>query len=525
VVLRKPYKFLIKHFKMIHLILAVISGYLLIKTNGILNFFNGYLNNNQTLIGSGTVNEYFNNIMSIFVIVVIIGTIIIGIIMKMKDKPIVFYIVNLIAYIIIGVIYVYDKSLIETLELKVLDIRTIKLASDLTLICFLVQTLNTIILSIRAVGFDLKKFDFGKDMEFEIDEKDNEEFEFDVSIDKNKIRRNVKKNIRNIKYAYHENKFVTNIVIVVVIAAIGIMFYLNKEVFNKVYKKGEMINTPQFSYSLVDSYITDKNYRNNKITDNYLVVAKLNIKNNTDEKIKFETARVLLHIGKVTYNPTTKYKDELIDLGVDIANKSIKKDFEEYVVTFEIPKEDISEKMILSYNDISNKTHAIKLNNIKFDNKKENIKSYLMGNMTIEDEVLKNVKFKINKFEINNKIKSIYKFCETDTVCYESYEYMVPTLTDNYNKVIMKIESEIDFNGQKIKNFSDLSDFIENYGTIKYKIGDAEKEMKTKIIEVLPTKTKTKGVHYFEIYEEIKDATEISLILNIRNRTYQYKIK
>lgn len=524
-VLRKPYKFLIKHFRMIHFILAIISGYLLIKTNGLLNFFNGYLNNNQTLIGTGTVNEYFNNLMMIFIIIVIIGTIIIGVIMKMKDKPVIFYIINLIAYIVIGVIYVYDRSLIESLELKVLDIRTIKLASDLTLICFLVQTLSTIILSVRAVGFDLKKFDFGKDMEFELDEKDDEEFEFDVSIDKNKIRRNVKKSVRNLKYAYHENKFMTNIIIVVIILGIVVTFYLNKEVFNKVYKKGEMINTPQFSYSLVDSYITDKNYRNNKITDNYLVVAKIKIKNNTDEKIKFETARVLLHIGKVTYNPTTKYKDKLIDLGVDIANKNIKKDFEEYVITFEIPKEDISEEMTMSYSDISNKTHAIKLNNIKFDDKKENIKSYLMGNMTIEDEVIKNVRFKINKFEINNKMKSIYKFCETSTVCYDSYEYITPTLTDNYNKVILKIESEIDFNKQTIKNFNDLSDFIENYGTIKYKIGNETKEMKTKIIEVLPTKTKTKGVHYFEVYEEIKDATEISLILNIRNRTYQYKIK
>lgn len=524
-VLRKPYKFLIKHFKMIHLILALISGYLLVKTNGVLNFFNGYLNNNETLIGTGTANEYFNSLMTIFVIIVAIGTIIIGIIMKMKDKPIIFYIINLIAYIFVGIIYVYDRSLIETLELRVLDIRTIKLASDLTLICFLVQTLSTIILSIRAVGFDLKKFDFGKDMEFEIDEKDNEEFEFDVSIDKNKIRRNVKKNVRNLRYAYHENKFITNIVILVILVVIGIGIYMNFEVINKIYKKGEVITTPQFTYSLENSYLTNKDYRNNKITDNYLVVAKLKIKKNIKDKISLETARVLLHIGKVTYNPTIKYKDKLIDLGVDIENKNIKSEFEEYIITFEIPKNDISKKMTLSYNDTNNKTHTIKLNNIKFDEQKEQEKKYLTETMNLENEILKNVTFKITKFEINNKIKSTYNFCETSTICYQSYEYITPSLTDNYDKVILKIESEINFNEQKIKNFNDLSDFIENYATIKYKVNGTEKEMKTKVKEVVPTKATKKGVYYFEVYEEIKNATEISIMLNIRNKTYEYKIK
>ena len=61
-------KHLIKHFRMIHLILAIMSGYLLAKTNNILGFFNEYLNNNETLIGTGTVSEYFNNTMILFIL-------------------------------------------------------------------------------------------------------------------------------------------------------------------------------------------------------------------------------------------------------------------------------------------------------------------------------------------------------------------------------------------------------------------------------------------------------------------------
>lgn len=524
-VLRKPYKFLIKHFRVIHLILAILSGYLLTKTNSILNFFNGYLNNNETLIGTGTANEYFSGIMTLFILIIFIGIIAITIIMKMKDKPITFYIITLLSYIFIGLIYIYDSSLIKELEIKMLDIRTIKLASDLTLICFLIQTLTTIILSIRAVGFNLKKFNFDKDIEFEIDEKDNEEFEFDVNIDKNKIRRNTKRNIRNLKYAYHENKFITNIVIISILVIIGIIVYLNIEVYNKVYKKGEVITTSQFTYTLKDSYLINKDYRSNQITDNYLVVTKLKIKNNTKDKLNLETARVLLHIGKVTYNPTTKYKDKLIDLGVDIENKNIKNEYEEYIITFEIPKKYISKKMTLSYNDISNKTYNIKLNSIKFDDDKTTTTSKLNDYIEINNELLQNIKFKINSFEINNKIKSYYDFCETKDLCYKSYEYIVPSLTDNYEKVILKIESDIDFNNQTIKNFNDLSDFIENYGTITYKVNDEVKNMNTKIKKVEPLKGSEKGVYYFEVYEDVKDATEITLVLNIRNNVYEYKIK
>lgn len=529
-VLRKPYKFLIKHFRMIHLILAILSGYLLTKTNRTLSFFNDYLNNNETLIGNGTASEYFSGLMTLFIVIILIGIITITVIMKMKDKPITFYIITLVAYIFIGVIYAYDSSLIKQLELKVLDIRTIKLASDLTLICFLVQTFSTIILSVRAVGFDLKKFNFDKDFELEIDEKDNEEFEFDVSIDKNKIKRNTKKSIRNLKYAYHENKFIVNIAIVVFIVLIGGIIYLNKEVYNKIYKKGEIVTTTQFSYLLKDSFLVNTDYRNNKITDNYIVVVRLKIKNNLKDTINLETARVLLHIGKVTYNPTTKYKDSLIDLGTDISNKKLKKDFEEYIIAFEIPKKDIDKKMTISYTDLSNKVYTTKLDNIKFENG-TNVSSKLNEYITLNNDIIKNVKFEITDYKIDDKVKSTYTFCETKDNCYESYEYIVPSLTDNYEKAILRLDGDIDFNKQTIKNFNDLSDFIENYGSITYKITDSKtkkqevKQMNTKIKEVLPQKSDELGTYYFEVYKEIKNADEITLVLNIRGNIYEYKLK
>ena len=49
--------------------------------------------------------------------------------------------------------------------------------------------------------------------------------------------------------------------------------------------------------------------------------------------------------------------------------------------------------------------------------------------------------------------------------------------------------------------------------------------MSTKIKEVQPIKSKKKNIYYFEVYDEIKHASKISLVINIRNSVYEYVLK
>ena len=351
-VLRKPYRFLIKHFRFIHLLLALMSAYLLSRTNNLISFFNEYLSNTETIVGTGTSDEYFSILMILLSLGVFIGSIVILVIMKMKDKPIKFYIISIIAYLFIVIVYLYDNSIIEQMELRTLDIRTIKLASDFTLMCFLVQTFSTIILFIRAIGFNVKKFNFDEDLQFDIDEKDNEEFEFNVDIDKNRLQRNFKKNIRDLKYNYHENKFIINIAMVVVLIVIGVFIFLNYTVYNKVYKQNSVVKTSEYSYIIKNSYVVDSDYRNKKITNNSLVIVKFLIRNNTLDKKQFEPARVLLHVGKIKYNPTDKYNDSVVDFGKVYKDEKVTENYKEYLLVFEIPNKHANKKMILSYTDL-----------------------------------------------------------------------------------------------------------------------------------------------------------------------------
>lgn len=523
-VLRKPYRFLIKHFRFIHLLLALMSSYLLIRTNNLIKFFNNYINNSETLIGSGTSDEYFTSLMFLFCLGILIGSGIILFIMRMKDKPIKFYIINIISYLFIVVIYLYDNSIIQKMELSTLDIRTIKLTGDLTLISFLVQTLSTIILFVRAIGFNIRRFNFEQDLKFDISESDNEEFEFDVEIDKNKFKRKLNKKIRDFKYSYHENKFLINIVVALIIVLIALIVILNKTVFHKIYKENNVINTSEYSYIITDSYLINTDYKNKQITDNYLVAVKIKIKSLNSNVKKFEPARVLLYIGKVRYNPTTDYKDDLIDLGVTYKNNKLSDDWNEYLLVFEIPKKSISKKKTFVYSDPYSGNYKTLLSSKEIKAGKKTT-AKLNETMKFNTEIIKNIDFSIKSYSIDNKMKATYNFCETKNICYDSYEYITPTLTDNYTKTILKINSTVNFNEQNIPNFKDLSDFIETFGIIRYTMNNDVKEMDSKIKEVNPVKSNQDGVYYFEIYDEIKHASKISIVFKIRNTEYEYVLK
>ena len=104
-ILKKPYAFLIKHFKIIHLILLVITSYIAYRFNKILDFFSSY-NKSSILVPENAAHNYISFILFIAIIIVIIFGIIMYRLMKKKHKPSSFYLATIIYYILlfIGVI-------------------------------------------------------------------------------------------------------------------------------------------------------------------------------------------------------------------------------------------------------------------------------------------------------------------------------------------------------------------------------------------------------------------------------------
>ena len=104
-ILKKPYAFLIKNFRLIHLILAVPMIYLAVKSTAIVNFFNDYVINNYSLTVFGDLSSiYVNSLMYLSVIFILISILAVYLLFKYKQKPTKQYIAIIVYYLILFVV-------------------------------------------------------------------------------------------------------------------------------------------------------------------------------------------------------------------------------------------------------------------------------------------------------------------------------------------------------------------------------------------------------------------------------------
>ena len=198
-ILRKPYAFLIKHFKLIHLFLTAIYIYLAFYTSSILNYYNNFISGST---GKLNAINYINSYYLIAIILSIIISIIILILMIHKKKPRFLYIILILIYIIIAAILSMSMSGLNTIYFSVLDTQTLRLYRDLLRIILIIQYIIIAITLIRGLGFDIKKFDFVKDLnEMNIEVSDDEEVELTIG-NTNTITRKMRRYIREFKYYY-----------------------------------------------------------------------------------------------------------------------------------------------------------------------------------------------------------------------------------------------------------------------------------------------------------------------------------
>ena len=172
-VLRKPYGFLIKHFRLIHLIITTILVLIAVKFRSIYLFLGKVIND---VVNKYDANNYINYGIFLLIILVLGLFFIIYWLFKYKDKPKTIYIISLIGYGVLAVILFITYNYMSGFSGNILDQKTIRLYRDIIFICDLFQYLIIIIMFIRGLGFNIKKFDFGKDVqELNLTDEDNEE--------------------------------------------------------------------------------------------------------------------------------------------------------------------------------------------------------------------------------------------------------------------------------------------------------------------------------------------------------------
>ena len=125
--------------------------------------------------------------------------------MNKKKKPIKLYIFSIIYYVILIISMLFIYNVINTLYEATLTQKLSRFYRDIFFILNLPHYYFLVMYIIRGIGFDIKKFNFSKDLqELEINAEDNEEFEFVLGTEGYLVKRKIHRIYREIIYYYKE---------------------------------------------------------------------------------------------------------------------------------------------------------------------------------------------------------------------------------------------------------------------------------------------------------------------------------
>lgn len=531
-ILRKPYAFLIKYFKVIHLLLTALLGFILYKTNALLSFFNGYLSSKSYEVIDNLASTYLGGYLYLAIFLSIIISVVIFLLMRKKDKPIRYYLVLIIYYIVLTVGLLFVSSQLTNIGFNKINVLLLRLSRDILLVLFFTQIPFVLISLSRTVGFNVKKFNFQKDLiELQVEEQDNEEFELDVDIDSFDVKTRFRRRLRLMGYVLKENRLVIVVLLGIALITSGVV------VNNTIYKKNYIYSEEKaFSYNglemiTLSSYQMDTDFFGSTISDkkySYTVV-RMKAKNVTNSDLSVVMKGFTLKIEDKIYHSSLKEKDSFLPLG-DTASKIVvpRKGEEIFIVIFKIDKEDKDKTQTMEYAGSYKMNGSERIYNIKkvkltpkTIGKTKEIKRVKIGEtLDFSGSILGNTSITINNIDIQDRFLYSYRQCFQE--CNDFNDYIVPKVNTKYNITIMKLNLDI-FLDKGIDNEKLENKLISTTGHIRYVLGEEEYTQNFSIEDITPD-----IVHdykYYEIKGEVKKADAIYLDFIILDKVYTYVLK
>ena len=513
-IIRKPYAFLIKNFKKIHIFLLVLSLYVAYKLLDVNSFVNEFMKYGTYDLFRDPISNHITLLLTISLLLLIIGSLALVFLLRYKKKPWKVYLFPAVEYfallLVLGMIKGFFRG--YTTEVAITDLR---MSKDLLLISILAQVPAIAIYMMRVFGWDIKKFNFNSDQEFlELSEKDREEIEIGINIDKNSFKRGYKRALRNLNYFYLEHKNIYRTVIGVLSKVILFSLYRTIFIVHKSYKVGDNYYVNGYTFKVNNAYYTDKDFNGNVISDksNFIVI-DLTIKNNDAPRTVY-LENFHIKNGTKDYVTTNKtYSKEFRDLGNTYeTTRELKRDEElDCIIVYKVDKNLNKNRFVLYYQEGSGYLRKIKLNTKDLSNM-EDVKKLELG-----DEIDLGFRnnsdvISFNEVDISEKEEYTFKSCGMSGCGSKRGELVL-----NGNNRILRI----DF-GSEVWEAKNMIDFIENYGKIVYKDSNNEKVV-LKVDNPISTTYYGKSI-FLRVPVELENAKEVSFELIVRNKQYIYKL-
>ena len=517
-IIRKPYAFLIRHFRKIHILLLALCCFIYYKNMQLSSFISDFMELQTYDAYAEPITQYISTGAFISLAAIILGSLLLLILLRHKDKPWKLYLLPIAEYILIFGIYIATENFFNNYTGS-LDTASIRAIRDFLNIATIIQYPAILIFLIRILGVDLNKFNFQMDKEYlEMDQEDREELEINVDFDKESLKRGTKRLFRNLGYFYQEHRLPVNIVLAIITIIIIYNSYVYIFVTNKAYKEGQSFNANGYTITLNNSYYTNKDYTGNVISEkSYFVILDLTIKNNSQMR-EIDLNKFHIMNGVNDYTTTDKtYGTEFQDYGTTYEKKELKNGEEfNLIMVFRVDKEDSKKRFVLYYQEFTNENlphlRKIKLNLTDVSEIKENPILNIGEQLTFtlekeQEEII------LDGYEILDSTEYTYRIC-TSSNCQTHYgNYTAP---EGYK--ILKIPfGSNNFEGK------DMIDFSTKYGTINY----IDNDNNTKVAEFKnPFGKVYYGKYiYTKVPEDIVNAQSIEITYTIRNNRYTYKLR
>ncbi|MBR4178129.1 MAG: DUF4352 domain-containing protein [Bacilli bacterium] len=531
-IIRKPYAFLIKNFRIIHGILFAMLLFLMFKTINIYSFFNQYVLQQAYQLQSNLSSLYVTPFMFVLSVLIIVVSLIIFYILSIKGKGNKFYLIVFIYYALYFIFLIYMTSVFNNLELgRILTIESRRAVRDISIIVLLPQIVFSLIMVARTLGFNLKQFEFKKDLEeLDIDVSDSEEVELTLGSDTYKIARFFRKLLRLTKYFILENKIFVIGCACIIVTIISFFIYSKIDVYAENYSENQELIARALSFNVEESFITTTAV-NNTIIDSSkkYVLVKLNITNRQNKSYSLNNETFGLLIDNKIINPTQGLSEKFFDIGTTFVPMDIVAGSEKTVViVFEIDKKNEQKEFIFKIkNESMNvkdeyKDIIIKPKNLDEDNK--NFNFTLDSQIDFSDSLLKDSNLYIGSVEINNSFKEKYTYT-INGKDNEGYYYVAPPSNMKGTMTILRIESTLTMTKEDIymkKKLKTSADLFNYYGIIRYRYLGEYKNVKLQKLDVDVNKNL---YAYMLIPIEVKKANKIDLFIVIRGVKYTINLK
>lgn len=532
-ILKKPYAFLIRHFKLIHLVMCAILVYIAYKCNDMLYYFTQYINAGYYIKIGDVVSEYINIYLYICLFLALALNLAIVVLLHVKDKNNLIYVIMFVIYIVITGLVINGHLNLLNMQLEVIDFRKIRLFKDLLFVSIFVQYASIIFALIRGLGFNVKKLNFEEDLEkLEVSSSDNAEFEFTVELDTNSFARKLRSKKRHMKYFFIEHKNIFFIIGIIIIILSSSIAFINIGVKSFSYKENTTVKINDNTIVVNNSYIVNTDYKGVLIDkDNKYLIVNFDIKNNGIESNALDLEKFSLIVDNNTYHPINSNDSNFFDLGEYYKGAKLKKNSaKNYILAFKLPNNlDNIKKYIFRYSAVQvknnktvNKDFDIKLSPVSEWIDQEIVSKKISETMNLNSSVVGNVDITINDYELKPSFDVSYKYCISN-ICDDLVASIIPSNLMKDTRTVLKLSLNVKYDkkvtSDDIRNKSNL---IARLGKIKYVLPDGKTYEDNGLVSLTPNEISDRDEIYLEVDYKLLSATKIMLILDIRGSIYTY---